>query len=96
MDVSHFLTLSIWERSGAVYFERDDVGPSRADGIFVPNVEEYHLHRQTGGSKMNDNKMVIGVDTAKRVFQLHWVDKDTGEIVRVRRMCRGTRRIVHD
>jgi transposase len=30
---------------------------------------------------MNDNKMVIGVDAAKRVFQLHWVDKETGEIV---------------
>jgi transposase len=29
---------------------------------------------------MNHNKMVIGVDTAKRVFQLHWVDKETGEI----------------
>jgi transposase len=30
---------------------------------------------------MNNNKMVIGVDTAKRVFQLHWVDKQTGEII---------------
>jgi len=32
---------------------------------------------------MNHNKMVIGVDTAKRVFQLHWVDKGTGEIMSV-------------
>lgn len=31
---------------------------------------------------MNDNKMVIGIDIAKRVFQLHWVNTDTGEIVR--------------
>ena len=25
--------------------------------------------------------VVVGVDTAKRVFQLHWVDMETGEIV---------------
>ena len=25
--------------------------------------------------------MVVGVDTAKRVFQLYWVDNQTGEIV---------------
>jgi transposase len=26
---------------------------------------------------------VVGVDIAKRVFQLHWVEEDTGEIVSV-------------
>ena len=30
---------------------------------------------------METNKMVVGVDTAKRVFQLYWVDNQTGEIV---------------
>jgi transposase len=30
---------------------------------------------------MNTTKTVVGVDTAKRVFQLHWVDVETGEIV---------------
>ena len=30
---------------------------------------------------MNITKTVVGVDTAKRVFQLHWVDMVTGEIV---------------
>ena len=30
---------------------------------------------------MNITKTVVGVDTAKRVFQLHWVDMETGEIV---------------
>ena len=30
---------------------------------------------------MKSNRTVVGVDTAKRVFQLHWVDMDTGEIV---------------
>ena len=30
---------------------------------------------------MNITKTVVGVDTAKRVFQLHWVDTETGEIV---------------
>ncbi|MCW5237944.1 IS110 family RNA-guided transposase [Verminephrobacter eiseniae] len=32
---------------------------------------------------MNDSKQVIGVDIAKRVFQLHWADVETGEIVSV-------------
>ena len=30
---------------------------------------------------METNRTVVGVDTAKRVFQLHWVDMETGEIV---------------
>ena len=30
---------------------------------------------------MKSNRTVVGVDTAKRVFQLHWVDVETGEIV---------------
>lgn len=32
---------------------------------------------------MNDSKLVIGVDIAKRVFQLHWVEMGTGEIVKL-------------
>jgi len=30
---------------------------------------------------MNVSKTVVGIDIAKRVFQLHWVDVDTGQIV---------------
>ena len=30
---------------------------------------------------MKDSKTVVGVDIAKRVFQLHWMDRETGEIV---------------
>ena len=30
---------------------------------------------------MNTSKTVVGVDIAKRVFQLHWVERETGEIV---------------
>ncbi|MFZ1446102.1 MAG: IS110 family transposase, partial [Candidatus Dechloromonas phosphoritropha] len=30
---------------------------------------------------MKDSKPVVGVDIAKRVFQLHWIDTGTGEIV---------------
>ncbi len=30
---------------------------------------------------MKTNRTVVGVDTAKRVFQLHWVDMEAGEIV---------------
>lgn len=26
------------------------------------------------------SKTVVGVDTAKQVFQLHWIDADTGEV----------------
>ena len=30
---------------------------------------------------MNGSKEVVGIDIAKRVFQLHWIDQETGEIV---------------
>ena|GEM_PF-5350490 len=30
---------------------------------------------------MNVSKAVVGIDIAKRVFRLHWVDVDTGQIV---------------
>ena len=30
---------------------------------------------------MNGSKTVVGIDIAKRVFQLHWIDVETGEIV---------------
>ena len=30
---------------------------------------------------METVRTVVGVDTAKRLFQLHWVDMETGEIV---------------
>ena len=33
---------------------------------------------------MKTNRTVVSVDTAKRVFQLHWVDIETGEIVDLR------------
>jgi transposase len=30
---------------------------------------------------VNASKNVVGIDIAKRVFQLHWIDQETGEIV---------------
>lgn len=30
---------------------------------------------------MNGSKTVVGIDIAKRVFQLHWIEMETGEIV---------------
>lgn len=33
---------------------------------------------------MQSSRTVVGVDTAKRVFQLHWVDMETGEMVDVK------------
>jgi len=32
---------------------------------------------------MDSSKTVVGIDIAKRVFQLHWVDQETGEIMRI-------------
>lgn len=51
----------------------------RADGIKVPKVEGVQSSQATGGSEMN--RIVVGVDISKRVFQLHWVEPETGEIV---------------
>ena len=33
---------------------------------------------------MQRTRTVVGVDTAKRVFQLHWVDVETGEMLDLR------------
>ena len=30
---------------------------------------------------METDRTVVGVDAAKRAFQLHWIDRETGEIV---------------
>lgn len=45
----------------------------------MPKVEGVQASQATGGSKVN--RIVVGVDIAKRVYQLHWVDPGTGEIV---------------
>ena len=33
---------------------------------------------------MKSSKTIVGVDTAKRVFQLYWVEPETGEEMNVR------------
>jgi len=44
-------------------------------------VEVQVTSQVTGGSIMNaTTKTVVGVDTAKQVFQLHWIDVETGEV----------------
>ena len=53
---------------------------SRVDGIKLPKEEDARSSRATGGSKMQGTRTVVGVDIAKRVFQLHWVDLETGEL----------------
>jgi transposase len=35
------------------------------------------------------NHIVVGVDIAKRVFQLYWVEPETGEIVALQLSGRG-------
>ena len=43
------------------------------------------MRGKTEESKMKTtDRTVVGVDTAKRVFQLHWVDVETGEVVDLR------------
>src|SRR4051794_19260808 len=58
-----------------------DVGPCiRAHGIELPRLEDHKdLPRQTGGAIMKHT--IVGVDIAKNVMQVHWVDADSGEIV---------------
>src|SRR5260370_15219895 len=71
MNVSHPRALRVLKERGA----------SRADGMRVPKVEDHGgLHsRQTGGSEMKLTP--VGIDIAKAVFQVHYVDGATGEIV---------------
>jgi hypothetical protein len=55
----------------------DPHGPT---GIRVPKLEDHGRSSQaTGESKVNYT--TVGVDIAKNVMQMHWVDPDTGEIV---------------
>lgn len=66
-------------------------GPSRADGIKVPKKEDHvDLPRQTSGAAMKLTP--VGIDIAKNVFQVHYVDEETGEVVnkpikRAKRRC---------
>ena len=59
----------------------DPHGPTASQ---CPRGKARRLPRQTGGSEMQANRTVVGVDTAKRVFQLHWVELETGEMVDLR------------
>src|SRR5512137_2056363 len=54
-------------------------GPSRTERHRCAKVELRHNHLRSGGPEMNAT--TYGLDVAKRVFQLHWVEAHTGEIV---------------
>ena len=45
---------------------------------------EERCYVMSTGSEIKTDRTVVGVDTAKRVFQLHWVDIEAGEIVDLR------------
>lgn len=47
-------------------------------GIKVPSMVQSSELSTLGVSNMNSN--VFGIDIAKQVFQIHWVDQETGEI----------------
>src|SRR5258708_38271997 len=71
MDASHF---EVEVRGGSLRRK----WTLRADGIKVPKVEGVQSSQATGGPDMN--RIVFGVDIAKRVCQLHCVEPETGEI----------------
>jgi len=54
-------------------------GPSRTERHRCAKVELRHNHLRNGGPEMNAT--TYGLDVAKRVFQMYWVDAQTGEIV---------------
>ena len=54
-------------------------GPSRTERHRCAKVELRHNHLRNGGPEMNAT--TYGLDIAKRVFQMYWVDAQTGEIV---------------
>lgn len=61
--------------------EIDKVDPHGPTASKCPRWKILNLHRQTGGLKTNSSRNVVGIDIARRVFQLHWIDRETGEIV---------------
>jgi hypothetical protein len=55
---------------------------SQEDGIEVPKLEDHKgLPRQIGVAIMTYTIVGVGVDIAKNVMQIHWVNPDSGEIV---------------
>ena len=54
-------------------------GPSRTERHRCAKVAFRDDHLRNGGPEMNAT--TYGLDVAKRVFQMYWVDAQTGEIV---------------
>ena len=50
----------------------------------APTAGRVATERHGSSARMQAMRTVVGVDTAKRVFQLHWVDPATGEMVDLR------------
>ena len=59
---------------------RGTMDPRGPTASFVPRGDA----RSSQTNRRVQHATVVGVDIAKRVFQLHWVDRDTGEIMNVR------------
>ena len=68
--------------------EGEEVDPRGPTASKVPRGEDAGSSQATGGSRMQVNRTVVGVDMAKRVFQLHWVEMETGELMNLR-LTRG-------
>ena len=54
------------------------MGPPEPNGIDVPEWNVCDNHLRNGGPEMNAT--TYGLDVAKRVFQMYWVDAQSGEI----------------
>ena len=65
--------------SHAVNVNAKEGGSSQAKGIDVHTSGKYEVSWQTGGSVVKLTP--VGIDIAKSVFQVHYVDQETGEIV---------------
>ena len=70
MDTAHLPVMK-----GSVFVE----GSPEPNGIKCAKVEFRYHHLRNGEPKMNVT--TYGLDVAKRVFQMYWVDAHTGEIV---------------
>ena len=75
MDASHSLMLD---------GERAKVDPRGPTASQCPRGKNKLFPSQPEGPMMKTGRTVVGVDTAKRVFQLYWVDMETGEIMGLR------------
>src|SRR6187397_1195109 len=73
---------SRWYGHRPLFEDQRTKGPSGPNGIDVPKWSFATYHLRNGGSEMDAT--TYGLDVAKRVFQMYWVEAETGEILNLR------------